>query len=265
MSLKTMLAVISPAKTLDLESSCPTVPVSQPDFLDQAEELIGMLRKKRRPELSALMGISEKLADLSFAYFREWERPFTDDNARPALLTFKGAVFTGFALDEYTKRDFQFAQKHLRILSGLYGVLRPLDLMQAYRLEMGTPLKTRRGKDLYTFWNSLITEAIRAALAETGTNTLVNLASQEYYRSIRESDLDVEVITPVFKDLKNGKYKVLSLFAKKARGAMCDLMIRERLTKPTGLKRFNCAGYRFNPGLSEGNTWTFTRDGPPQF
>ena len=260
-----MLAVISPAKTLDLDTPCPTVPVSQPDFLDEAEQLVGILRKKRRPELSALMGISENLADLNYERFREWERPFSDDNARPALLTFKGDVYTGFSLGEYTKRDFQFAQKHLRILSGLYGVLRPLDLMQPYRLEMGTPLRTRQFKDLYTFWDRTITEAIQTALSEAKTRTLVNLASQEYYRTIHESELDAEVITPVFKDLKNGKYKVLSFFAKKARGAMCDFLIRERLKKPEDLKQFDRAGYQFNADLSEGNTWAFTRDKPADF
>ena len=257
-----MLAVLSPAKTLDYESRCPSVDVSQPDFLDEAEELVGVLQRKRRPQLRALMNISEKLADENYERYRDWQRPFSEDNARPALLAFKGDVYTGFDLDRYTKRDFNFAQKHLRILSGLYGVLRPLDLMQPYRLEMGTSLKTARGKDLYAFWDTAITAAINQALAEARTKTLVNLASQEYFRSLQEDQVDGTVITPVFKDLKNGNYKILSFFAKKARGMMADYIIRSRLKKAGDLKGFDRAGYRFNESLSEGNTWVFTRDEP---
>ncbi len=259
-----MIAVISPAKTLDYESRCPSVPVSEPAFLEDSASLIGVLRKKRRPELRALMGISEALAELNHERYRDWHLPFTEDNARPALLAFKGDVYTGFTLDEYTKRDFTFAQKHLRILSGLYGVLRPLDLMQPYRLEMGTALKTSRGKDLYAFWDRKITHALNEALAESGSRQLVNLASNEYYRSVDERSLDAEVITPIFKDLKNGEYKIISFFAKKARGLMCDHLIRNRLRKAEELKHFQTAGYGFRPDLSEGNHWVFTRDAPPK-
>lgn len=257
-----MLAVISPAKTLDYESRCPSVTVSHPDFLDDSEELIGVLKKKRRPQLRALMNLSEKLADQNFERYQEWQRPFNEDNARPALLAFKGDVYTGFSLDEYTKRDFNFAQKHLRILSGLYGVLRPLDLMQPYRLEMGTPLKNARGKDLYAFWDTQITRNLNQALSESKSKTLINLASNEYYKTVDESLIDADVITPVFKDLKNGQYKFLSFYGKKARGMMCDFMIRHRLKKADDLKQFDTAGYAFNEALSEGNTWVFTRDEP---
>lgn len=257
-----MIAVISPAKTLDYESRCPSVSVSQPDFLDEAEELVGVLRRKRRPQLRELMHISEKLADENYLRYQDWRRPFSEDNARPALLAFKGDVYTGFDLDAYTKRDFSFAQKHLRILSGLYGVLRPLDLMQPYRLEMGTALKTARGRDLYAFWDAAITEAINSALAETRAKTLVNLASQEYFRSIRDDAVNGTVVTPVFKDLKNGNYKILSFYAKKARGMMADYLIRNRLKKAEDLKGFDRAGYRFDEELSEGDTWVFTRDKP---
>lgn len=255
-----MIAVISPAKTLDYESRCPSVPTTEPDFLDDSESLIKTLRRKRRPELQALMSISENLADLNYTRYKEWERPFNEDNARPALLAFKGDVYTGFTLDEYTRHDFNFAQKHLRILSGLYGLLRPLDLMQPYRLEMGTSLKTARGKDLYAFWDQKITHALNEAIAESKSKVLVNLASNEYYRSVDESALDAEVVTPVFKDQKNGSYKIISFFAKKARGQMCDFMIRNRIKKPEGLKDFTTDGYAFNESLSEGNTWVFTRD-----
>ena len=257
-----MLAVISPAKTLDFESLCPSVSVTQPDFLDDSAKLIAVLRKKRRPELRELMSLSENLADLNYERYQDWNLPFNEDNARPALLAFKGDVYTGFSLDEYTKRDFAFAQQHLRILSGLYGLLRPLDLMQPYRLEMGTSLKTARGKDLYAFWDDKITHALNQALAESKSKILVNLASNEYYSSVRKDKLDAEVVTPVFQDLKNGKYKIISFFAKKARGMMCDYLIRNRLKKPDDLKNFTSAGYAFNEDLSKGNTWVFTRDEP---
>lgn len=257
-----MLAVISPAKTLDYESRCPSVSVTQPDFLDDSAKLIAALRKKRRPELRELMSLSENLADLNYERYQDWNLPFNEDNARPALLAFKGDVYTGFSLDEYTKRDFAFAQQHLRILSGLYGLLRPLDLMQPYRLEMGTALKTARGKDLYAFWDDKITHALNQALAESKSKILVNLASNEYYSSVRKEKLDTEVVTPVFQDLKNGKYKIISFFAKKARGMMCDYLIRNRLKKPDDLKNFTSAGYAFNEDLSKGSIWIFTRDEP---
>ena len=257
-----MLAVISPAKTLDYESQCPAHEPTQPDFLEDSEELIGVMRKKSRPQISDLMNVSEKLADLNFERYKNWSRPFSEDNARAALFAFKGDVYTGFELEKYGKRDLNFAQKHLRILSGLYGLLRPLDLMQPYRLEMGTKLKTQRGKDLYAFWDDKITHGIAEALREAKSKTLVNLASNEYYNSVREKSLDAEVITPAFKDLKNGQYKIVSFWAKKARGMMCDFMIRERITKPEGLKDFKTAGYKFNRKLSEENSWVFTRDKP---
>ncbi|MCB1229788.1 MAG: peroxide stress protein YaaA [Verrucomicrobiae bacterium] len=257
-----MIAVISPAKTLDYESRCPSLTPTEPEFLGESESLIKALRKKRRPELQALMGISENLADLNYRRYRDWSLPFTEDNARPALLAFKGDVYTGFTLDEYTKRDFEFAQQHLRILSGLYGLLRPLDLMQPYRLEMGTGLKTARGKDLYAFWDRKITHALNEALRETRSNHLINLASNEYFRSVRDDLLDAEVVTPVFKDLKNGEYRIISFFAKKARGMMSDFLIRNRIKRPEDLKDFDRAGYRYNAALSEGTTWLFTRDRP---
>ena len=257
-----MIAVISPAKTLDYESRCPPLPVSRPDFLDDSEILIKSLRRKRRPELQALMGISENLAALNHERYRDWHLPFDEDNARPALLAFKGDVYTGFSLDDYTRRDFEFAQRHLRILSGLYGVLRPLDLMQPYRLEMGTPLRTSRGRDLYAFWDATITHALNLAIAESKSAVLVNLASQEYYRSVQEGALEAEVITPIFKDLKNGRYKIISFHAKKARGLMADFLVRERIRKPERLKEFDRAGYTYREDLSEGNEWVFTRDEP---
>ncbi len=258
-----MLAVISPAKTLDFDSACPAHCPTQPDFLPEAEELITILRKKTRPQLSELMSISDKLADLNFQRYKSWQRPFSEDNARAALLAFKGDVYTGFELEKYGDDEFAFSQKHLRILSGLYGLLRPLDLIQPYRLEMGTKLKSKKGKDLYSFWAETITPAVSAAISDSGSDCLVNLASNEYFSSVRQADLGAEVITPIFKDLKNGKYKIVSFYAKKARGMMCDYMITKQITDPKKLKKFNTAGYAYNAELSEGNDWVFTRDQPP--
>jgi len=254
-----MLAVISPAKTLDFESPCPALPWTMPDFLDDSADLVAVLRKMSRKQLEVLMGISPALADVNFRRFQEWKTPFSDDTARSALFAFKGDVYTGFHLDTYRKTDFQFAQKHLRILSGLYGILRPLDLMLPYRLEMGTPLKTPKGKTLYEFWGTALTDGLNDALSESGNKTLVNLASQEYFKAVSPSRINGRLITPQFKDLKNGQFKIISFFAKKARGMMCDFMIRNRITRAESLLDFESDGYRFNPSMSDAETWTFTR------
>lgn len=261
-----MLAVISPAKTLDFTSQCPTEKHTKPDFLSRSEELIHKLSKLSRPKLAVLMKISEKLATENHRRFQEWQLPFSPDNARAALFAFKGDVYTGFELDQYKARDFDYAQKHLRILSGLYGLLRPLDLIQPYRLEMGTRLKVGRSADLYAFWDTQIAEALNSALAKStksGEPTLVNLASNEYFASVKKERVDGRVITPSFKDLKNGQYKFLSFFAKKARGMMADYLIRERIADPEDLKNFDREGYAFNADLSKGDDWVFTRDKKP--
>jgi len=255
-----MLAIISPAKTLDFESTCPAHRPTQPQALDDSEELMAVLKKKSRAQLRALMGISEKLADMNFERNQSWSRPFNSDNSRAAILAFKGDVYTGIEVKDYSKDDFKFSQNHLRILSGLYGLLRPLDLIQAYRLEMGTDLKTSRGKNLYEFWGDSITKSLQTSIKKSGSNTLVNLASNEYFKSVQKKDLDCEIVTPHFKDKKNGVYKFMSFYGKKARGMMCDFMIRNRITDPSGLKDFNTAGYSFNKSLSEGYNWVFTRE-----
>ncbi len=255
-----MLAVISPAKTLDYESTCPLHTPTYPVFLAEAEELIKLLRKKTSSQLSDLMGISEKLADLNLQRYRDWQLPFTEDNARAAFFAFKGDVYTGFTLNTYGVEDFIFSQQHLRILSGLYGLLKPMDLMQPYRLEMGTKLTSAKGKDLYEFWDLQITEAVDAAVADSGSDFLINLASNEYFSSIKTKNLKAKVITPVFKDHKNGSYKIVSFYAKKARGMMCDFMIKNRITAPNGLKKFDTAGYRYNKSMSDNVNWVFTRD-----
>ncbi|MEM7146070.1 MAG: peroxide stress protein YaaA [Verrucomicrobiota bacterium] len=259
-----MLAVLSPAKTLDFESQCPTKQYSEPEFLDDSEQLVASLRSYSRPRLAKLMGMSPKLAELNHQRYQDWSRPFNADNAKAALLAFKGDVYTGFDLSQYREADFRFAQKHLRILSGLYGLLRPLDLIQPYRLEMGTDLKTKRGKDLYAFWDIRITDAINAALAEQSSKKkfLINLASNEYFSSIQPEKLDATVITPVFKDLKNGNYRFMSFYGKKARGMMADYIVRHRIKQPEKLKAFDTAGYYFDEASSNSDTFVFLRDNP---
>ncbi len=257
-----MLAIISPAKTLDFESQIPAIKPSQPDFLENSSELIRVLRQFSEEELSTLMSISPKLATLNHDRYQSWTLPFTEDNARPALLAFKGDVYTGFTLNEYTSRDFTFAQKHLRILSGLYGLLRPLDLMQAYRLEMGTQLESASGDDLYAFWQDHLTKKLIKATKATKSNTLINLASKEYSKAVDLNAVEaagIRIITPQFKDWKNGAYKFITFYGKKARGMMVDYLIRQRLETPNGLQSFDTDGYSYNNKLSLENDWVFTR------
>jgi len=258
-----MLAVISPAKTLDYDSVCPNHRPTQPAFISEASELVSVLKKKTRPQLRELMSISEKLADENRTRYQQWALPFTEDNARAALFAFKGDVYTGFDTASYGKNELQYAQKHLRILSGLYGVLRPLDLMQPYRLEMGTQLKNPEGKDLYTFWGDRLTANINKALKTSGSETFVNLASNEYFSALQKDNIKGEIITPQFKDLKNGAYKFITFYGKKARGMMCDFMIRNNVDNIEELKQFDSAGYRYNEELSDGPNWVFTRDEVP--
>lgn len=255
-----MLAVISPAKSLDFSAPDPRIEHTLPDLLDEAEELIGVMRKKSAKEIGTLMKISDKLAALNKDRYRDFSTPFTPENAKQVVLAFQGDVYQGIEVDQYKKADFNFAQKHVRILSGLYGVLRPLDLIQAYRLEMGTKLRTSRGRSLYDFWGSKVTEKLNEALDQQRGRQLINLASNEYFGAVQPENLDADVITPVFKDLKKGKYVIVSFYAKKARGMMVDFMVRNRVKKPEGLRDFDTAGYRFNPELSDDATYTFTRD-----
>ncbi|WP_444906839.1 peroxide stress protein YaaA [Microbulbifer sp. SSSA008] len=257
-----MLIVISPAKTLDYESDIPSLETTQPDFLKESAALIKELRELSPQQVSSLMKISDKLGVLNYDRFQTWKRPFTDNNARPALLAFKGDVYTGLEAETMGKRDFAYAQKHLRMLSGLYGLLRPLDLMQPYRLEMGTKFENAKGKNLYEFWGDKITEALNAQLQGVKSRELVNLASNEYFKSVKTKQLDTQVITPHFKDLKNGQYKMISFFAKKARGMMSRWAIDQRVKKAEELKGFDVAGYVYNPNMSTEWDWVFTRDEP---
>ena len=258
-----MLIVVSPAKSLDYESPLPTKKHSEPRMLDQASELVDIMAKKTPAEIAKMMSISEGLAELNFERFQDWEAPFSPDNARPALLAFNGDVYLGMdAANTFSERDYTHAQKVLRILSGLYGVLRPLDLMQPYRLEMGSGLKNPKGKDLYSFWGPDITDRINEDLAESpGAKVLVNLASDEYFGSVQPDRLDGKLITPNFLDSKNGgPYKVVSFFAKRARGAMAGWIITERIKSAKGLLDFTGMGYRYDAERSTPEAPVFIRE-----
>ena len=254
-----MLILISPAKTLDYQSPLATTRYTQPMLLEHSQQLIGVARKLSAPQIKALMGISDKLADLNATRFHDWHPDFTPENARQAILAFKGDVYTGLKAETFSEADFDFAQKHLRMLSGLYGVLRPLDLMQPYRLEMGIRLENPRGKDLYQFWGEEITHTLNAALHEQGDDIVVNLASDEYFRSVKPKALKGTIIKPVFLDEKNGKFKVISFYAKKARGLMSRYIIENRLSKPEQLTGFDSEGYFFDEGSSSAEELVFKR------
>lgn len=254
-----MLTLISPAKSLDFESALPALEPSLPQFLPESEKLVKAARKLRAADISALMGISDKLAALNVARFRNFSTPFTPDNARPCLFAFNGDVYTGLQAPSLKKADLTYAQKHLRILSGLYGVLRPLDLIQPYRLEMGLPLAVGKAKTLYAFWGDRLTTALAAELATHKSPVLINLASQEYFRAVQSKGLPGPVITPVFKEIRGNKAQIISFFAKKARGVMARHIITQRIDRPEGLKDFVEDGYRFDPMLSNETLWVFTR------
>ncbi|WP_439861120.1 peroxide stress protein YaaA [Pseudomonas sp. MBLB4136] len=257
-----MLMVISPAKTLDYETPPATPRYTQPEHLDHAQDLIAQLRDLSPAQIAELMHLSDKLAGLNAARFGSWTPSFTPENAKQALLAFKGDVYTGLDAESFSEEDFDFAQRHLRMLSGLYGVLRPLDLMQPYRLEMGTKLANPRGKDLYAFWGERISGWLNEALAAQGDRVLLNLASTEYFGAVKRKALDARIIDTEFKDLKNGQYKIISFYAKKARGLMARYVIKERLSDPEGLKDFNYQGYRFAAEQSNADKLVFLRDQP---
>ncbi|MFH7764455.1 peroxide stress protein YaaA [Acinetobacter sp. BSP-28] len=255
-----MLALISPAKTLDYESALPTDVYTLPRLLEHSQELIDVSRKLSAADIANLMSVSEKIAKLNVERFNDWQAEFNFSNARQALFAFKGDVYTG--LDAYALNDLHitYAQQHLRMLSGLYGLLRPLDLMMPYRLEMGTKLKNPRGHNLYEFWGENITHLINADLEQANSELLVNLASDEYYKSVKPSKIKAEIIKPVFLDQKNGKYKVISFYAKKARGLMARYIVENQLNKAEDLKSFNVEGYYFDAESSLRGELVFKRD-----
>lgn len=254
-----MLIVISPAKTLDYETPPKTKVFTTPDYLGQSQQLINRLRKFSSLDISDLMKVSAKIADLNFDRYESWKKPFTVKNAKQSILAFKGDVYTGLDAESFKADDLKFAQNHLRVLSGLYGLLRPLDLMQPYRLEMGTKLKTDSGKNLYEFWGSDITEGLNKQLKKIKSKYLINLASNEYFKSVKPKELSAEIITPAFKEFKNGEYKMIGIYAKKARGLLSRYIIQNRLSDPEDIKSFSEEGYRFNKTLSKGNNFVFTR------
>ena len=254
-----MLLLVSPAKDLDFQPLAKPVNVTQPAMLAQSQQLADICKGLTPADLSSLMHISDKLAGLNAARFAQWQLPFTEQNAKAALFAFNGDVYQGLDAGSLTDDDIHFAQQHLRILSGLYGVLRPLDLMQPYRLEMGTKLANPHGKDLYAFWQNSITEQLNQQLSELQTDIVVNLASQEYFKAVKPKLLQGRLISPVFKDFKNGQYKIISFFAKKARGLMARYIIEQRLSTAEQIKGFDLAGYQYSAEQSSADEPVFLR------
>ena len=255
-----MLIVISPAKSLDFKTPPVISEFTIPEFLDESEKLIGRLKTLSPKKISKLMGISAELGELNFQRFHSWQQPFTTENAKQAILAFNGDVYQGLNATTLSLEQLELAQRKLRILSGLYGVLKPLDLMQPYRLEMGTKLKYYKSKDLYAFWNPLITKIINEAVAESGSKVLVNLASNEYFKSIDKKKLKAEIVTPDFKEFKNGSYKMISFFAKRARGLMSRFILENNISDSLDLLAFESEGYALNSRLSKSGNPVFTRE-----
>lgn len=259
-----MLLVLSPAKSLDFESPWPSSGstgnnYSIPELLESADKLNRTLRKLSPEDLSGLMSISPKLGELNFERNLNWRTPFTPENAKPAIFAFTGDVYVGLDVNSFSQDDVLYAQDHIRILSGLYGLLRPLDLMQAYRLEMGTTLRHGKFRSLYAFWGDQLGKKLREVLLTHQHPGLINLASTEYFRAVDKKALGLPVISPVFKDYKNGQYKIISFFAKKARGTMAAYLIKNRIESPEGILQFDLDGYRYSSKESTPDTPVFLR------
>jgi len=259
-----MLILLSPAKTLDFETPSNISLFTQPDFLTETSKLVKQLRQLSPDEISALLKISPKLGELNNQRYQTWHQPFDIHNAKQAILAFKGDVYQGLDVESFNSEDIDFAQEHLRILSGLYGLLRPLDLIQPYRLEMGTKFNqdmvSNLPANLYKFWGDQLTQAINNQLAKQDSKFIINLASNEYFKAVNPKLLPGEIITPIFKDWKNDKYKIISFYAKKARGLMAAYIIKNKLVSIEGIKDFAEAGYAYNSDLSNGHQLIFTRE-----
>ena len=258
-----MIILLSPAKTLDYETPCSAKTATNPRMLKKSAELVDCLKKYSPKKITALMGVSDKIAELNVERYNQWQVPFTKKNSKQAIYAFRGDVYNGFDVDTLKGKEIDFAQKHLRVLSGLYGLLRPLDLMQPYRLEMGTKLNiSQENKNLYQFWDTDITDLINEDLDDHKKRLVINLASNEYFKSVKPKLLDSDVITPGFKDLKGGQYKVVSFWAKVARGQMARYIVQKQLKNIQHLKNYDVDGYRFNESLSDldKQQWIFTRD-----
>jgi cytoplasmic iron level regulating protein YaaA (DUF328/UPF0246 family) len=254
-----MLTIISPAKKLDYSQLSEGQAFTQPLLLEHSEQLLNDLRLLSPKDICSLMGLSDKLGALNYERFQEWQTPFSTANAKQAILAFKGDVYQGLDAENMSADELNWAQDHLRILSGLYGLLRPLDLMQPYRLEMGTKFANQRGANLYQFWGDIITNQLNKLFSASPKSVLINLASNEYFKSVQAKNLNADIITPVFMDQKGDKYKIISFFAKRARGLMSAFIIKNKITDAQQLKTFNVDGYSFNPAMSEGNKWVFCR------
>lgn len=255
-----MLVLLSPSKTLEFSDDLILEDYTQPQHLNEAEELVDHMRNFGPEELGKLMNISDKLAHLNYDRFQQFKTPFTKDNARQALLAYSGDVYDGISIKEYDEQDFDFAQSQVRILTGLYGVLRPLDLIQPYRLEMSTKIQPKGYKNLYDFWKEQITTSLNDALKKHQNHYVINLASNEYFKAIDPKSLDAELVHPVFKENKNGQCKTIAIHAKKARGMMTDYIIKNRISDPEDLKGFDYAGYAYNEEMSGSREWVFTRE-----
>ena len=240
-----MLIVLSPAKSLDYKTPVKVKSPTLPEFVSESAKLIADLKKLAPQDVAKLMGLSDQLAVLNVGRYRDWSKKFTETNSKPAIYAFDGDVYDGFDVKTLNAKAVDFAQDHIRILSGLYGALRPLDLMQAYRLEMGTAFQNARGKDLYAFWGSRVTESLKKVLEKEKKPVLLNLASEEYFKVLQAKDLGCPVIAPVFQDAKDGKYKIISFYAKRARGLMARYVVENRISDPADLKGFNLDGYKY--------------------
>ena len=257
-----MLAVISPAKKLDFETAPKFKDHTLPEFIKDTEILVKTARKMSRAKLKQTMKLSDTLAELNYQRYQNFSTPFHLGNAKQAAWVFNGDTYVGLKADTLNKREMAFAQKHLRILSGLYGVLRPLDLIQPYRLEMGARFNPPHRANLYDFWDSRITDNLNALLDDQNDKTLVNLASSEYFKSVRAKELVGPVLTPIFREIKDGQSRTIGMFAKQARGTMARFIITNRVDKTEGLKDFNLSGYQFRSDLSDDNKWVYTRPQP---
>ncbi|NPD44537.1 MULTISPECIES: peroxide stress protein YaaA [unclassified Lentimicrobium] len=254
-----MLFIISPAKTLDYESPISVQGQSNIPFLKESKQLVKVLKKYKADDIAKLMGVSSKIAYLNYDRFAQWKAPFIKGESRQALYAFKGEVYNGLDAYSLSQEDADYAQEHMRMLSGLYGLLRPYDMILPYRLEMGTKLHTEKFRNLYEFWGDKITKNIQKAIEESGTSVLVNLASNEYFKSVNTSKIKSPIITPIFKEAKGDSYKVIAIFAKKARGLMSRYIIENKIQNPEELKHFDKEGYFFNAELSTETELTFTR------
>jgi len=257
-----MIITLSPSKGQDFDTPAPTDKYSIPEMLDESKQLVNEAKKLDVKDIRELMDVSENIAILNVERFHTWQTPFTPENAKPAIFAFKGDVYSGIQIEKYTEEDLEYAQEHLRILSGLYGVLKPLDLIQPYRLEMKTKLNNPRGQNLYQFWGDRITEVLNRDLEKQIEKVLVNLASNEYFKAVKPKKLIGRLLNITFKEIKNGEARVVAIFAKRARGMMADFIIRNRIEHAEEIKEFGAGGYSYSPQESTENNWVFTRPQP---